>query len=116
MDDQSTDLVPSPGELDFNELTRHYDRSRLEKITRKHSRTNNAVHDAFDLIGGVPRLAIWADQNPGEFFTKILPRTIQSAQQQEHSGEIVIRTAIPRTALDGEYEDVTPPPPPSSDD
>ena len=71
------------------ELT--YDHSRLERVTRSPKRMNNAVHDAFDLIGGVPRLAVWADQNPGEFFTKLLPRTMQSHQHQEHSGEIVIR-------------------------
>lgn len=85
-----------------------YDPSRLDKIRRSPQRSNNAVYDAFDLIGGVPRLAVWADQNPGEFFTKLLPRTMQSHQQTEHSGEIRIVSAIPRTALDGECVDVTP--------
>jgi hypothetical protein len=85
-----------------------YDPSRLERVQRKPNRTNNAVHDVFDLIGGVPRFAIWADKNPGDYYTKILPRTLQSQQQHEHSGVIEIRSAIPRTALDGEYTDVTP--------
>lgn len=87
-----------------------YDATRLTRLRRAPNRSLNAVHDAFDLIGGVPRLAVWADQNPGEFFTKIYARTIVSNQQVEHSGEIVIRSAVPRTALDGEYEDVTPSP------
>jgi len=87
-----------------------YDTSRLDRIRRSPQRSNNAVYDAFDLIGGVPRLAVWADENPGEFFTKLLPRTMQSHQQTEHSGEIRIISAIPRTVLDGEFHDVTPAP------
>lgn len=85
-----------------------YDASRLERVVRNPKRINNAVHDAFDLIGGVPRLALWADANPGDFFTKLLPRTMQTHQQTEHSGEIRIISAVPRTTLDGEAIDVTP--------
>jgi hypothetical protein len=88
-------------------LTERYDPIRLERPQRSARRANNAVEDVFDLIGGVPRFAIWADNNPGEFYTKILPRTLQSQQQTEHSGEITIRTAVPRTAIDGEYTDVS---------
>lgn len=94
------------------EIARFYDVSRLESVKRSPRRTNNAVHDAFDLIGGVPRLAVWADKNPGEFFTKLLPKTLQSHQQQEHSGVITIVSKVPRTAIDGEFEDVTPEPTP----
>lgn len=28
-----------------------------------------AFRQAFELIGGVPRLALWADQNPSQFYT-----------------------------------------------
>lgn len=84
-----------------------YDTGRLDRPRRTHSRANNAVHDVYDLIGGVPRMAIWADENPGEFYAKIWARTIQTQQQTEHSGEITIRTAVPRTAIDGDYTDVT---------
>lgn len=31
---------------------------------------------AFEMIGGVDRLASWADQNPGEFYTKMFSKTI----------------------------------------
>lgn len=31
---------------------------------------------AFEMIGGVDRLADWADKNPGEFFTKLYPKVI----------------------------------------
>lgn len=99
--------VPSLEEFSLEELQRQYDPTRLETVKRSPKRSLNATHDAFDLIGGVPRLAHWAHHNPGEFFTKIWGKTLQSASQVEHSGEITIRTAIPRTPLDGEYEDVT---------
>jgi len=85
-----------------------YDSGRLERITRNPRRMNNAVHDVFDLIGGVPRMAVWADQNPGEFYTKLLTRNMQAQNHQEHSGRIEIVSAVPRTVLDGEFEDVTP--------
>jgi hypothetical protein len=35
-----------------------------------------AVLTAFNMIGGVDRLADWADKNPGEFFTKLMPKVI----------------------------------------
>lgn len=98
-----------PLELDFEELRRTYAPTRLDESRKSASRRSlNAVQDVFDLVGGVPRLAIWADRNPTDFYTKIWNRTIQSNQAVEHSGEIVIRTAIPRSPLDGEFEDVTP--------
>jgi len=90
------------------EIARFYDVTRLDRVRRSPRRANNAVHDAFDLIGGVPRLAMWADANPGEFYCKLLTRTMQTHQQQEHSGEIRIISAVPRTAIDGDVIDVTP--------
>lgn len=35
-----------------------------------------AVMTAFEMIGGVDRMADWAHRNPGEFFTKLLPKVI----------------------------------------
>lgn len=37
---------------------------------------------AFEQIGGVDRMAAWADENPGEFFTKLFPKTI--TKEVEH--------------------------------
>lgn len=37
--------------------------------------------ETFALIGGVPRLALWADQNPGQFFnlySKLLPASVKA--------------------------------------
>ena len=107
-DSPARDLVSLPGSLEYQELALHYDRSRLDRRQPKAGRINIAISDTFDLVGGVPRLAVWADQNYSEFATKLLPRLIQTQQQTEHSGEITIRTAIPRSPLDGDFEDVTP--------
>lgn len=44
----------------------------------KTSKAAQAFEQAFDLIGGVPRLALWADQNPSKFYTifsKLIPST-----------------------------------------
>lgn len=41
------------------------------------------VLTAFDMMGGVDRLASWADKNPGEFFTKVFPKVI--AKPVEHN-------------------------------
>lgn len=96
-------------EFSLEAIQQQYDPARLESVKRSPKRSLNATHDAFDLIGGVPRLAHWAHHNPGEFYTKIWGKTVQSNQAVEHSGELTIRTAIPRSPLDGEFEDVTPP-------
>ena len=34
------------------------------------------VQDAFEMIGGVQRFAQWADENPGDFYTKLFSKTI----------------------------------------
>jgi len=65
----------------------------------------NAFTDAFELIGGVPRLAHWADQHPSAFYklyARLLPTTAQ--QQLEHSGEIKVLHVLPRGPLDEEPE------------
>ena len=61
-----------------------------------------AFADAFELIGGVPRLAVWAHTNPGDFYKlygKLLPSQNSSALGE--SNEMVIKHVIPPTELDG---------------
>lgn len=67
----------------------------------KRARVVNAFHEAFELIGGVPRLAHWADQSPSAFYklyARLLPT--QASQQIEHGGEIKIKHVLPRGPLD----------------
>jgi hypothetical protein len=92
----------------MDEVTKYDPKRLLESRKGIQNRSLNAVHDTFDLIGGVPALALWADENPTDFYTKIWNRTIPSKVETEHSGEIIIRTAISRSPLDGEFTDVIP--------
>lgn len=45
----------------------------------KSQKAADAFQSAFDLIGGIPRLALWADKNPTAFFSlysKLIPSSI----------------------------------------
>ena len=57
----------------------------------------NAFNHAFQMIGGVSRLAIWADRNPGEFF-KLYGKLLPSSSQVDLTGEqtITIQHVLPR--------------------
>lgn len=67
----------------------------------KRSQVVNAFHDAFQLVGGTPRLAIWANENPTEFFklyAKLAPRQVE--QETKHDGGLRIVHVLPRGKLD----------------
>lgn len=57
----------------------------------------NAFNTAFHMIGGVSRLALWADKNPGEFF-KLYGKLLPSSSQVDLTGEqtITIQHVLPR--------------------
>lgn len=60
-----------------------------------------ATNEVFDLIGGVPRYAIWADQNQDKFyalFAKTIPAAV--AQTVVATGPVTIISPIGRSALD----------------
>ena len=59
---------------------------------------------AFDMIGGVQRMALWANANPDRFYplySKLLPST---AIQIGDNAKITIVHSIPRTGLDDHPE------------
>jgi hypothetical protein len=65
-------------------------------------RVTAAFLDAFEMIGGVNRLAYWGHENPTEFyklFGKLLPSA--SAKLMDDAEERVIKHVIPPTDLDG---------------
>ena len=67
----------------------------------KRTQIVNAFTDAFTLIGGVPRFAIWADENQTEFYklwAKLAPRQLE--QEVVHDGGMVIQHVLPRGRLD----------------
>ncbi len=86
-----TNIAQSDGELSRVRVPRDVSRKRLVQ----------AFTDAFELIGGVPRLAHWADQHPGEFF-KLMARLFPNVAQQqiEHGGQVTVIHALPRSKLD----------------
>lgn len=50
------------------------------------ARAAKAFQQAFDMIGGVPRLALWADQNPTKFYTlysKLVPATAEILEKKD---------------------------------
>lgn len=80
--------------------------TRLPQRPFSRRRVLEALDEAFELIGGVPRLAIWAHNNTTEFY-KIYSKTIPAASQMEIMGKVqhIIRPALPRSPLDGEFDE-----------
>lgn len=67
----------------------------------KREQVVNAFLDAFELIGGTPRLVLWGAENPGEFYklwAKLAPKQIE--QETQVDGGIRITHVLPRGALD----------------
>jgi hypothetical protein len=61
-----------------------------------------AFHDAFQQIGGVSRLSLWADAHPDEFF-KLYARLLPPSSHPDLNDDknVVVRHVLPPTALDG---------------
>jgi hypothetical protein len=73
--------------------------SRAAKVTRQD--VVNAFTNAFQMIGGVDRLAVWADANPGEFFKifgKLLPPS--NTDLLDGNREFVVRHILPPPVMD----------------
>jgi hypothetical protein len=54
------------------------------------------VLSTFEMMGGLPRMAHWADENPTDFYTKLFPKMISRSQQVDVSGTLTIDDAITR--------------------
>lgn len=71
------------------------------------------VMSCFEQIGGLPRMAAWADTNPTDFYTKLFPKMISRSQQVDVSGTLTIDDAINRLermnseTVDGQFEEIT---------
>jgi hypothetical protein len=66
---------------------------------------------AFEMIGGVDRMASWANENPSEFFTKLYPKVITrevelnaSRGMEDLLAELDARERSRTPAEDAEYE------------
>lgn len=60
----------------------------------------NSFHAAFELIGGVPALIVWAEQNPSDFF-KLYAKMLPEVERGNVQGtQVVVHTHIGKSALD----------------
>ena len=69
--------------------------------TLKKKQVVDSILDAFQLIGGTSRLALWANANEGEFFklyAKLAPRQLE--KEVTHEGDVKIVHVLPRGKLD----------------
>lgn len=66
------------------------------------------VMAVFEQLGGVRRMASWADENPTDYYTKIFPKMISRSSQLEVSGSVSLDDAISRLeagdVVDADYE------------
>lgn len=71
----------------------------------------DAMAEAFEQIGGVRRLTLWADKNETEFY-RLMKSTIPQAQLLDIQAKMSMQIlpALPPSALDGDYIDATPEP------
>lgn len=70
------------------------------------------VMSVFEQIGGVQRMATWADDNPTDFYTKLFPKMISRSQQVDVSGTLTIDDAISRLErmnepMEGEFSEIS---------
>lgn len=83
MTDMASDLRDLSSEVKISKelealLARGIHGAKLPQVM-KSKRAAEAFQQAFDIIGGIPRLAIWADANPDKFFAlyaRMIPQTI----------------------------------------
>lgn len=118
-----SELIPK--EPDFNDRVLEYSdelteflsdqaivAKRLNRVPKKGSQRERflqAMAEAFEIVGGVPRLALWADKNYTEFakiLGKQVPGLVQNAVSVKTSGPVTIVSAIPPSFLDGPEEKV----------
>jgi hypothetical protein len=76
-------------------------RKEIKPVTEpQRKKVITALNETFELLGGVPRLTLWANNpsNTGDFY-KIWARSGQSLDVI-HSGEVIIRPSLPPSPLD----------------
>lgn len=108
--DRIVEFVP-PSDLDLvltdkaNDPTPTMVIPRGSGLTRK--QVASAFQQAFELIGGVPRLAKWAHENETDFYklySKLFPAASSSDLDEAPTFRII--HVLPRTALDMEDAEV----------
>lgn len=81
--EQIHDMASEMGDIGMSKdfvalIQRGLHSAKLPKALRG-QKAAEAFQTAFELIGGVPRLALWADQNPDKFYplvARMIPQTV----------------------------------------
>lgn len=69
----------------------------------------SVVLAVFQQMGGVDRMMKWADTNPTDFYTKLMPKIMSRTAQVDVSGSITIDEAISRlesNTVDAEFTEI----------
>ncbi len=92
-------------EQELNQIAEVPKTSKTLKFTRSTKVTRqdvvNAFTNAFQMIGGVDRLALWADSNPGEFyklFGKLMPPS--ASDILDGNREFIVRHVLPQPNIE----------------
>jgi hypothetical protein len=88
------------GSPEFEAMTSHHSKGVMRQdFSRKD--VVRAFQRAFELIGGIPRLALWAHDNPTDFYklyARLLPS--QASPALGEANEMTVIHVIPRSTLD----------------
>jgi hypothetical protein len=87
------------------EVLPHLPTGELTRTALRRADVVSAFSAAFQMIGGIPRLALWADNNPTEFY-KLYARMLPSAASDEMNalGEFKVIHSLPPPAYDPHRE------------
>lgn len=80
------DLSPRPPRLHNSFAPTPYGDADGAVIAHAGRYARECVLVAFEMIGGVERMADWADKNPGEFYTKLYTKVI-TREVEVHASE-----------------------------
>jgi len=84
--------------------------AKAKEKTRGLSRTvsreavDRSIHDVFHLMGGVARMAAWAEENPDKFYPLYCKLMSPASANTGKNGPLTIEHAVPRSPLDGPRE------------
>ncbi len=90
------------------EATPRIPRARRKKDGFSRMDVVNAFQRSFEMMGGVPRLALWANANPDKFYplyARLMPST--SINITHEGAKLIIEHAIPTSPLDN-FDDLMP--------
>lgn len=97
-DDNTFEIIESQTKLPKRLTPKQDGFSRMDVV--------NAFNNAFTMMGGVNRLALWANANPDKFYplyAKLMPSTAVNIVGD--GARVIIEHSIPHTPLD-EHPDV----------